>query len=120
MMSRRAYMDGHVTHDEYYGHIVREARIVITDYALIARCRLAFAAGDQHLNNTAVTGLTLSTPAWVKRKSTRPYSWDDVAAPLQFAARRVLRACGDSWSLAGGVCIAKEAIRQAIHGRGIL
>lgn len=41
--------------------------------------------------------------------------WDGIAAPLQSQHRARLKALGDFYSMAGGLCILKEAARQLIE-----
>lgn len=41
--------------------------------------------------------------------------WDAVAAGFVHSAQRALKERANGWSLAGGVCIAKEVVRQAVE-----
>lgn len=96
--TRADYLAGRATHREFYGAIVREVGIRFrADDPLVVKCRAALEAGDEHFNKVQVMA-----------------KWDAIAASF-IGTNRILREHGDYLTLAGGVCIAKEAIRQAIE-----
>lgn len=93
--TRSDYMNGRATHQGYYGAIVREAGISLATWHALERVKHALAVGDEHLNTIPLK------------------LWDELAYRQRPAVEPVLREHGDFWSLAGGVCVAKEAARQA-------
>ena len=44
--------------------------------------------------------------------------WDKLAYIVEFESNRKLRECNDYFTLAGGVCILKEAARQLVEDGG--
>lgn len=97
-MDRKDYMEHRATHREYYGSIVKEAGIVFpADHPLVVAGAQALSRGDEHMNTIPLS------------------RWDDEAARRQAYINRALREHGDFWSMAGGVCVMKEAVRQAIE-----
>lgn len=93
--TRADYMAGRVTFQEYYEAIAREAHVDMRRSALLPYVVTALARGDEYLN-------TIALPRW-----------DLIAAQQRHAVEPALRAHGDGWSMAGGVCVAKAAARAA-------
>jgi hypothetical protein len=102
--TRADYLNGKVTHHEYYSVIAAETGIAFdpTD-ALVQR---AMKCTDQMYFNT--TGTTDGIPM---------PEWDRLALRmgLEQRLRPVLKAHGDSWSNAGETCVLKTAVRNAIQ-----
>jgi len=98
--TRQEYMDGKVSFEDYYETIAQESGISFSRSSELPRIREALANGDEHLNTISMT------------------YWDNLAYAAQPSTMPVLRAHGDGWSLAGGVCIEKAAARKAAEGRG--
>jgi hypothetical protein len=94
MKSRQEYMDGKVTHQEYYGQFVTESiKRVVESKIGVDQIKKSH---DEHLND-----ITL------KR-------WDLMAPYINAEAEAKLRVCGDFPSLSSGVCIGKAAARMLI------
>jgi hypothetical protein len=94
-MTRQDYMERRVTHREYYASVAKDAGVAFHDGPFIERVRKALAAGDEHLN-------TIPLDEWDRRAS-------GPTPHLSSAFKRH----GDFWSLAGAVCVLKEAAKQA-------
>lgn len=93
-MTRKDYLDGKVTHREYYASICKAAGIAFGDASkIVERCRNS---KDPHYNDI---------PLW---------EWDSMTVGGRRALSRALEAHGDFYSDAGGVCAYKEAVRQAV------
>lgn len=93
--TRLDYLEGRATHREFYAAIVKEAGILFHgEHDIVQR---ALQSTDEHYNNIPIK------------------VWDGVAAGFSGAAATALRKHGDYPTLAGGVCIAKEAVRQAVE-----
>ena len=82
----------------YYGEIIDEAggpKAFIPRLPVpLARIREALEAGDVHLNKIPL------------------YSWDAKALPVPAKVAAAMRARGDCPTLAGAVCVLKEAARR--------
>jgi NADH:ubiquinone oxidoreductase subunit D len=94
---RAEYIKGTVSHETYYQSIADLAGIDWTACNEIGRIREALANGDEHLN-------------------TIPLKWWDVKAAspwTQNALKRSMKAHGDILSLAGAVCVLKQAAKKA-------
>lgn len=98
-MTRQDYLDGVVTHAQYYSAIAAEAGIGADDFDMLPLVRKALANGDEHLNRSTV-GFGL-------------HGWDALALGARRRIEPVLKAHGDGWSLAGGVCTMKQAAKNA-------
>jgi hypothetical protein len=95
MHTRKEYMEHRCTFAEYYGEIVKEAGISYAESALLPRIKAALRNGDEHLN-------------------TIPHRlWDIRAAQTRHILTPIFKARGDGYSMAGGVCVHKEAARIA-------
>jgi len=96
MRTRSDYMNDRCTHREYYADVAAAAGVEFPpDHELVMRSRAALQAGDEHLNT-----IPLKT-------------WDAWADTQRASMSRALKERGDFWSLAAGVCVAKEAAKQA-------
>lgn len=93
--TRTDYMNGSVTHHEYYRCLGREAGIRFSNSDLLPRIQVALANGDEHLNTIPLD------------------VWDQRAATLLPYIKNVFKAHGDTDSLNGRVCVLKQAARDA-------
>lgn len=93
--TRAQYLNGECTHREFYGAVVKDAGIRYTPEDFIVQ--RAMESKDGHYNDIPLT------------------AWDAEAAVARPAISRALKAHGDFWSLAGGLCVVKEAVRQVIE-----
>ena len=92
---RADYMNGIVTFSEFYGSVAKAAGVSLKgNPKLIARVKAALANGDEHLNTIPLS------------------EWDILAAGAAPQIAASLKLHGDSYSLAGGVCVMKEAARR--------
>ncbi len=94
MNTRKDYLDGKCSHDEYYGEIVKEVGITYVNSSDLERYKKAYAT-DQHLNNIPLA------------------EWDRKSAASQLTLFDAFKKRGDYWSLAGGVCVHKAAVKIA-------
>jgi len=92
-ITRTDYINGTVTHSEYYGAIAHDAGIDYSDNFI----KVCLASTDEHMND-----IDLST-------------WDGIAMGQRNSVKKALEERGDTWSLAGGVCAAKQAMRDIIE-----
>jgi len=88
--TRQEYLDGTVTFEQFYTAIVQDAGIAFPDY-LLSEVISALAKGDEHLNTIALR------------------RWDVLAACAKSAIAPAFKRHGDYFSLAGGVCVMKQA-----------
>ena len=88
MYTRKDYMNNECSHREYYAQFVNQS-VISRVLSVIGKDKI-LASNDEHLNDIPLN------------------LWDSMGATHSEA----LRACGDSPSLAGYVCIRKEAARQ--------
>ena len=97
-MTRKDYMDGRVTHAEYYTSVAKAAGVSFADSQMLPKVRDALEKGDEHLNTISLT------------------TWDAMALFPTCRANisRALKAHEDFWSLAGGVCTLKQAAKNAV------
>lgn len=98
MYTRKDYLDHKCTHREYYAQFVTEYTIntVVSTFG-IKRLQAALAK-DEYLNTIALE------------------RWDMVGYAINsYMLDKKLREAGDYPTLAGLVCIVKEAARQAIE-----
>lgn len=98
---RSDYMAGRVTFEDYYSSVAKAAHISYAnaDPAFLASVRQAIADGDEHLNR-------ISLPIW-----------DGRAIASKGALARAFALHGDFYSLAGGVCVHKQAAKNAVEAR---
>jgi len=94
-MTRQDYIDKKVTHEEYYTHVAKLAGIKITSEPFLKEVRAALDSGDRWLNTIPL------------------HRWDQLAAGRKLSIVRALKECGDFWSMAGGVCVMKQAAINA-------
>lgn len=96
-MTRKDYMEGRVTHEQFYSSVAKTAGISFERSDLLPRVKAALEAGDEHLNSIPLA------------------LWDNRAAnPVTRAnISRALKEHGDFFSLAGGVCTLKQAAKNA-------
>lgn len=99
MITRAEYMANQELHQDYYAEVAKEGGIQITDVGLLDECREALANGDKHLNTIPLSRWDVMAIQRCERSS---------------KLRAALKARGDGYSLGGGVCILKAAVRSAI------
>ncbi len=92
---RRQYLRGEVTHGEYYSAVAKTAGLDMA-VGLVFKARTALALGDQALN---------SIPLPV---------WDALALAHARPIGSALHAHGDHATLAGSVCVLKQAACDAV------
>lgn len=93
MLMRKDYMaNSSNLHAAYYEEIATAAGVRISK-DLLKRCRQST---DEHFNDI---GLPV---------------WDNAAASYDSSIGRAMKARGDSWSLAGGVCTMKASARAQL------
>ena len=97
MTDRKRYMSGEISHEEYYRLVAKYAGVSYAkaDPAFLAHCKRALDNGDEHLNS-----IPLST-------------WDILGASILNPGPAFKKA-GDFPSMAGLVCLVKQAVRDAI------
>lgn len=95
--TRADYMAGRVDFATFYRAVNATAGIKMDSHPILARAAHALGAGDEHLNRIPLS------------------AWDAIAAGFWRSAERALREHGDHLSLAGGVCLAKQAVRDALE-----
>lgn len=95
--TRAQYMNKQVTFEDYYRAVARDAGVTFVDapQKFLQRCKKALDAGDMYLNTIPMA------------------TWDSYAYAAHRATSPAFKRHGDFWSLAGGVCIAKQAARDA-------
>ena len=98
-MTRSDYLHtggGFAAHRAYYAQMVTPALADLVVYIIGAQ-RIRDSK-DDHMNDIALI------------------RWDRCACEIRPLVEPKLRELGDCWSMAGGVCIAKEAARQIKEG----
>ncbi len=91
MKTRKQYMNGEISHHEYYAQFVNDTiKQNVLDHVALDRL---MKSTDEHLNDIPLR------------------VWDSI--PM-FDVSEKLKEAGDYLTLAGSVCIAKEAARQII------
>lgn len=94
-ITRENYINGKINHREYYGGILRLADFEMSPgHELVQK---ALKSQDPHYNDIPLI------------------LWDNIAMSGQAWTNTALKKVGDFWSLAGGVCLYKEAVRQAVE-----
>lgn len=92
---RQQYMDGDITHRQYYATVLNKAGLTMPkDNELM---RLARMSEDKHLNDT----LSLSY-------------LDTWGIPWHPYLSKAFKQCGDHLTAANAVCAIKEAVRQVL------
>ena len=96
-ITREMYLNGKVEHHDYYLTLAKECGISFERSNLLPKVKKLLAAGDEHLNKIPLK------------------SWDMLATSYidQNKLHSVFKAHGDSWSLAGHVCMLKAAAKDA-------
>lgn len=94
MYTRQDYLNNNCTHQEYYNQFVDDdIKKIVLNYFGYSKIKKSYAE-DKNLNNIPLQ------------------SWDNLAIRLNF--REEFKKYGDFESLAGKVCILKNAARQII------
>lgn len=96
---RKQYLDGEISHREYYALIVKKAGIVYAPSHKWVQGTLQYLQHDHYDSNTIHLN-------WI------PLAAIDRAALIP---RQIYQELGDCWSLAGNCCAHKEAIKQAVE-----
>lgn len=97
MHTRQEYMNGTVTHREYYGQFVTDGTKELVKHTFgVVRLSTAFSE-DEHFNNISLD------------------KWDNLGILIQGSASAQVKEVGDFISKAGLVCILKEAARQVVE-----
>jgi hypothetical protein len=94
--TRADYLAGKCTHRQYYGQFVNpEILGRVKNWIGLNAIKTALAANDEHLNTIGLA------------------KWDSFVTSKQlFNVSAKMKEAGDFLTLAGGVCIAKEAAKQ--------
>lgn len=97
--NRNRYLDGKITHEEYYHALAKTAGVNFqnADPAFLDRVRKALGEGDSYLNSIPLA------------------EWDTRALSLLPSVRAAFKEHGDFFSLAGGVCLVKQAAKDAVQ-----
>ena len=100
--TRADYSAGRVSHADYYRAVAKTAGVSYRDAdpKFMARVRQALADGDKHINSIALR------------------QWDARAYSLLPRVADAFKAHGDYLTLAGGVCLIKQAARDAVETDG--
>ena len=96
--TRADYMNNLVTFAEYYRAIAKDAGISFKNSTMLPCIKRALANGDEHLNTIRLS------------------EWDVLSICAKHATAPAFKAHGDWWSIAGGVCVAKQAAIDAAMG----
>jgi hypothetical protein len=95
-ITRALYMDGGISHQDYYAHIAKLAGIK-PSLKLIERARVALTQGDKHLNTIPL------------------HEWDQLASGSHLAVQRAVKQIpGETNSLSTGVCAWKATVRAQV------
>lgn len=97
MKTRQEYLDGKISHEEYYREIASEAGISFKNSAMLPKIQEALKNGDKHLN---------TIPLQV---------WDNLTFGNKARLRSIFEAHDDFYSLAGHVCVIKQSARDAAN-----
>lgn len=99
MHTRKDYLDGKCSHDDYYGEIVEECGVVISERTM----EMVRRSTDPHFNDIALQ------------------HWDQLGETI--SCSRALRERGDYLTKAGAVCIVKQAAKRQLarerHGKHV-
>lgn len=96
-ITRKAYMEGDITHEEFYSHITSSLDGKrLFDKAFLSRVRMALKDGDEHLNSIPLA------------------EWDSIADRIRLTISSKLKEAGDFWSMAGGVCAVKQLAKNTV------
>lgn len=93
MFTRKQRLADECTHEQYFLEIADEAGLIADNKQLVARCALALAGGDKHLN-------TIPLPLW-----------DGMRAPISL--HKAMKVRGDYLTLSGIVCTWKALYKRA-------
>ena len=97
MKTRSEYMNGNITHEEYYSQFVTQHMVKLVAYEIGVKNIIN--SKDEHLNDIPL-----------KR-------WDQMVYGIStHELKEKLKDAGDFLTLAGGVCILKQAAYQIIKG----
>ena len=98
MFTRSDYLEKKCSHRKYYAQYVTPAMWERVEWTFeIERLVSAFRQGDQHFNTFPLR------------------QWDYIALHLPARIIKLMREAGDYPTLAGGVCILKEAALQVVE-----
>jgi hypothetical protein len=95
--TRQQYLNNECSHREYYSQLVtKEILNAVSRRFGIDKLKAAIQE-DERLNNIPLA------------------AWDGLAENFHLGLRPIFKSLGDFYSLAGGVCVMKEAARQLIE-----
>lgn len=94
--TRAQYLNKEVSFEDYYRAIAKDAGISFDNCSDLPKFKAAIDRGDEHLNSIRL-----------------PY-WDSWAIFSGDRLRAAFKKHGDFFSIAGGVCVAKQAARDAV------
>jgi hypothetical protein len=92
MLTRTDYLEGKCTHSEYYAQFVTPAY----------KSRVLNFIGKEKIKGSTDPNFS-NVPL---------FQWDNIASPIPYTASQLMKEAGDYPTLAGCVCILKEAARQ--------
>ena len=93
-ITRQRFINGEISFDQYYRHILELANIVLSpDTDIVVKAKRCI---NEHFNDIPLA------------------VWDALALNYQSSLSRALENCGDYWSQSGGVCAMKMAVSDAI------
>ncbi len=95
MHTRKDYLEGIVSHQEYYIEIAKECGISFEGSSDLKRFKGAYGI-DQHFNNIPLS------------------YWDSLGMFSKQNMNKAFKARGDQWSAAGSVCVFKASARDAV------
>jgi len=93
--TRAQYLNNECTHEDYYRAVAKTAGLSFKGSSILPRVKKALEKGDEDLNT-----IPLST-------------WDAFSIAGRPFTQAAFKAHGDFWSIAGGVCVAKQAAKDA-------
>jgi hypothetical protein len=94
---RQQYLDRDISHAVYYRAIAKDAGVSFAnETGMQALVKQALAEGDEHLNSIPLA------------------KWDALAMGARLHTSPAFKRAGDFWSMAGGVCVAKQAAIDAV------
>lgn len=93
--TRADYIAGRCTYEEFYGAVAKDAGVNFNADSWLVK--QALVSTDEHYNDIPIN------------------RWDAAAAGYRTQIVAALKARGDFWSLSGGLCTMKAAVKQAIE-----
>ncbi len=97
MLSRKKYMAGECTSDQYYRDVYQDAGITITDLQALERVHRALKAQDEYLTTIPMR------------------IWETLAMVVQRPLREAFTKHGEPYTTASAICALKVAAIDAVH-----